>query len=166
MMKVQVNDKNNFTIETKEGITLIDGIEVNADIIDDAGGYHILHNNRSYSAEVIAADKSTKTFKVKINHNIYDVKLSDQYDELLRQLGFDKQTALVVNDLKAPMPGLVVSVLVKEGDVVKKGDSVIILEAMKMENVLKAAADVTVKKVKVNKGDKVEKNEVMILFEV
>jgi len=166
MFKAQVNEKNNFTIETNEGVTLIDGVEVNVDIIDDAGGYHILHNNRSFSAEVIAADKSTKTFKIKINHNIYDVKLSDEYDELLRKLGFDKQTALVVNDLKAPMPGLVVSVLVKEGDAVKKGDSVIILEAMKMENVLKAVADVVVKKVKVNKGDKVEKNEVMILFEI
>ena len=67
-------------------------------------------------------------------------------------------------DLKAPMPGLVVEVSVSEGQEIKKGDKLVVLEAMKMENILKSPADGVVKKVNVKKGNTVEKNEVLILF--
>jgi biotin carboxyl carrier protein len=60
------------------------------------------------------------------------------------------------------MPGLVLNVLVSDGQSVAKGDAVLVLEAMKMENIIKAPADGVVKKVAVVKGDKVEKNQVMI----
>ena len=69
-----------------------------------------------------------------------------------------------MTDLKAPMPGLVLQVLVKEGDEIRKGDNMLVLEAMKMENILKAPADCTIRTVKVNPGDKVEKNQVMIVL--
>jgi biotin carboxyl carrier protein len=62
------------------------------------------------------------------------------------------------------MPGLVLKVLVKDGDVIKKGDNILVLEAMKMENSIKAPADATIKSVKIIAGDKVEKNQVMILL--
>jgi len=88
--------------------------------------------------------------------------LKDKYDELLQQLGMDKMFAQKVNDLKAPMPGLVLDILVSEGQAIQKGDSLLILEAMKMENNLKATNDAVVKKIKVLKGDKVEKNTVLI----
>ncbi|HNH66215.1 MAG TPA: biotin/lipoyl-binding protein, partial [Bacteroidia bacterium] len=67
-----------------------------------------------------------------------------------------------VNDLKAPMPGLVLDILVSEGQTIQKGDSLLVLEAMKMENNLKAINDAVVKKINVSKGDKVEKNTVLI----
>jgi biotin carboxyl carrier protein len=67
-----------------------------------------------------------------------------------------------VGDLKAPMPGLVVDIPVKEGDTVSKGDTLVILEAMKMENALKAVADATVKKIAVTKGQAVDKNTLLI----
>ena len=70
-----------------------------------------------------------------------------------------------VNDLKAPMPGLVLDILVKEGDKINKGDTLIVLEAMKMENALKAIADATVKKVSVKKGNTVDKNQVLVQLE-
>jgi biotin carboxyl carrier protein len=62
------------------------------------------------------------------------------------------------------MPGLILSVAVAEGQEVKKGDPLLILEAMKMENVIKAPADATVKVIKVRKGDSVDKNQVLVLF--
>ena len=62
------------------------------------------------------------------------------------------------------MPGLVLSVLVKEGDEVKKGDNLLVLEAMKMENIIKSPADVTIKSIKIKASDKVEKNQVLIQF--
>jgi biotin carboxyl carrier protein len=69
-----------------------------------------------------------------------------------------------VNHIKAPMPGLIIDLRVKEGDVVKQNDPLIILEAMKMENVIKSPGDGTVKAVKVQKGNSVEKNQVLIEF--
>ena len=62
------------------------------------------------------------------------------------------------------MPGLIIDLKVKTGDTVKAGDSLLILEAMKMENMLKSPGDGVVKNVKVKKGDAVEKNQVLIEF--
>jgi biotin carboxyl carrier protein len=70
-----------------------------------------------------------------------------------------------VNDIKAPMPGLVLKVLVTPGQAIKKGDPVLILEAMKMENVFKATSDATVKEIKVAELTAVEKGEVLIVLE-
>ena len=62
------------------------------------------------------------------------------------------------------MPGMVLNILVTEGQDIKKGDPLIVLEAMKMENVLKSPTDGIVKKINVNKGIAVEKNQVLIQF--
>ncbi len=67
--------------------------------------------------------------------------------------------------LKAPMPGLVVRVLVIAGDHVTAGAGLVVMEAMKMENELKAAAAGTVKRVLVKPGDKVEKGAMLIELE-
>jgi biotin carboxyl carrier protein len=70
-----------------------------------------------------------------------------------------------VSEIKSPMPGLVLDILVKPGDVIKKGDQVLILEAMKMENILKSQTDATVKSVEIETGIAVEKGQVLIKFE-
>ena len=74
----------------------------------------------------------------------------------------DSKSSQKINDLYAPMPGLVVDILVKEGQSIKKGDTIIILEAMKMENSLKAMTDATVKKILVAIGAAVDKNAVLV----
>jgi biotin carboxyl carrier protein len=74
------------------------------------------------------------------------------------------RTAAKVNTVKAPMPGLIIDLRVKAGDTVKEGDPLLVLEAMKMENIIKAHGDGTVKQVKIKKGDSVEKNQVLIDF--
>ncbi|MNF13023.1 Glutaconyl-CoA decarboxylase subunit gamma [compost metagenome] len=67
-------------------------------------------------------------------------------------------------EIKAPMPGLVLNVIVESGQEVNKGDNLLILEAMKMENIIKSPSSGIVKKILVTKGDKVEKNEILIQF--
>lgn len=62
------------------------------------------------------------------------------------------------------MPGMVLNILVTEGQEVKKGDALIILEAMKMENILKSPTDGTIKKIAITKGFAVEKNQLLIQF--
>ena len=69
-----------------------------------------------------------------------------------------------VKDVKAPMPGLILDIKVRPGQEVKKGDPILILEAMKMENILKSPGDGVVKEIKVQTRQNVEKNQVLILF--
>lgn len=167
MINAKVNSNTTFAIEHNElnNSYSINGVAVELDMIKlNTNSYHVLSDNKSYHVEVLAADHSSKTFTIKINNEIHQVELKDRYDELLHQLGFDKIQVNKVNDIKAPMPGLVKEILVTEGQEIKTGDSLIILEAMKMENVLKSTADAIVKSIKVKKGATVEKNEVMIMM--
>ncbi len=165
MFKVSVNDKYSFEVRSEKDQVLVNGSPVNLDIYPvDKNTFHILNQNRSYNAELIHLNKSEKTCKVRVNNNTYTLRLTDQFDELLHKLGMDDLNALKVSELKAPMPGLVLKVLVSEGEEVRKGANLLVLEAMKMENIIKCPADVIVKSIKVNPSDKVEKNQVMIVF--
>ena len=98
-----------------------------------------------------------------------NVVLPDDIEERFRKAVFEKMgmkngATGKVNNIKAPMPGLIIDLRVKEGDKVMPGDALLILEAMKMENMIKASAESIVKSVKVKKGDSVEKNQVLIEF--
>ncbi|QJD80484.1 acetyl-CoA carboxylase biotin carboxyl carrier protein subunit [Spirosoma rhododendri] len=126
--------------------------------------FSILHQNRSYTAELLELNQTTKTVSLKINEHKYTVQLKDRFDLLLEKMGMSNMANAKVDDLKAPMPGLIVGVSVQPGDAVQKGDSLLILEAMKMENNLKAAAEGTVKAIRAAKGDRVEKGQVLIEF--
>lgn len=163
---VNGNQTHQLVLDAPGAITgTIDGAAFTLDVAKDAGGrMHVLRNNRSYNVEVLKADKAAKTITLLINGHSYEVQLADRFDALLKSLGMDKVASAKVNELKAPMPGLVLEVVVAEGQAVQKGDPLVVLEAMKMENILKAPADVVVKKVTVKKGTAVEKNQVLIQF--
>jgi biotin carboxyl carrier protein len=128
------------------------------------GNFHILYQNKGYQAEVIKIDQESKTVDLTIDGNKYSIQLRDKFDLLLEKMGMTSHTAVKVNTVKAPMPGLIIDLRVKDGDTVKEGDPLLVLEAMKMENIIKAHGDGIVKKVKVKKGDSVEKNQVLIDF--
>ena len=162
MYKVTVNKKE-FQVESDRNKMEIEGRAFVADILEyKKGKFHIIRDNKSISAELMEMNAEEKSFLFKVNNNIYTVNVRDKYDELLREMGIDATASRKVNDIKAPMPGLVLNVLVETGQTIQKGDAILILEAMKMENVLKAPADGVVKKVRIGKGDKVEKNQIMI----
>ncbi len=154
-MKAKVNNKYEFDLEEKKEFDLIQ--------IKD-GIFHILKDNKSYNAEVLKANKEEKTFVIRVNGNKYTVQLKDKYDELLEKMGMSSASGKKMKEMKAPMPGLVVDVRVKEGDAVKQGDGLIVLQAMKMENIIKSPAEGSIKKVHIKKGDAIEKNQVMISF--
>lgn len=165
MLKVKVNDKFNFEVSTERNQTLINGLPFEGDILKvNDRTFHIIFNDKSYQAELIDFDKTQKSCTVKVGNNIYPMQMSDQFDELLNQLGMDNLNSTKIAELKAPMPGLVLRVLASEGDKIEKGGNLLVLEAMKMENIIKAPADVTVKSLKIAAGDKVEKNQILMLF--
>jgi biotin carboxyl carrier protein len=76
----------------------------------------------------------------------------------------DRLATQAMNEIKAPMPGLILKVLVGAGDTVAKGDNLLVVEAMKMENIIKAPGDGVVSAILTQAGDKVEKNQVLIKF--
>ena len=166
MYKRKINNKTEYKVEKNRDQLLINDSEINADIqqLNDTS-YHIINDLKSYNAEVVSFDKAAKTAQIKVNGNLYTVTAQDQFDILLDQLGMSAMNANKVSDIKAPMPGLVLKLFVSEGTHVKKGDNLFVLEAMKMENIIKSPADVTVKSVKIKPGDKVEKGQVLLLFQ-
>src|SRR6478609_9548600 len=160
MFQTKVNGKNFEVIKNEESI-LINGEPFEWDFVKlSEDNFHILYKNKSYRAEVVKVDRVTKTFQFKINNKLQTVEVKDKFDLLLEKMGMANGASAKVNNVKAPMPGLVIDMKVKAGDVVKAGDPLLILEAMKMENILKASAEATVKNVKVKKGDSVEKGQV------
>jgi acetyl/propionyl-CoA carboxylase alpha subunit len=171
LYKVKVNNKEEHQVsfDGSDNIINVDNRVSEWDIISIKKGanpsFHILKDNKSFTAEVLEADYSTKSFVIRINGNKYSVVVKDRFDGLLHDLGMDIQASARIDNLKAPMPGLVLDVRVSEGQQILKNDPIIVLEAMKMENILKAQADGTIKMINVKKGDKVEKNQVMITFE-
>ncbi len=162
MYTVKVNNKE-FHIESDDKQQSIDGKQFDADVLEfKKGKFHIIRDNRSFEAEIIRVNKEDKTVIIKVNNTIYPVSVKDKYDELLQEIGIDAAGGKKVNDIKAPMPGMVLKVMVESGQKIQKGDAIVILEAMKMENILKAPADGVIKKIHILKGDKVEKNQVLI----
>ena len=155
--QVTINDKN-LEVTPKATHEL--------DIIAEGDGFfHILKNQKSYKAEIQSIDYLTKTFTFKINGSIHTAKINDMYDRLIDQLGMKVGTTQKVGDIKAPMPGLVIEVAVEVGQTLEKGDKVLILEAMKMENVIKAAGDGVVKAIHITQGQPVEKGQLLIEME-
>ncbi len=134
-------------------------------VTENNGTFHILKNNKAYRAEVIETNFDDKSFTIKVNGTTYEVKLEDHYDQLIKKLGLSKQVQYKVKDIKAPMPGLVINVNVEPGQAVQRGDALLILEAMKMENVIKSPGDGVVKKINVEKGAAVEKGYLLIEME-
>lgn len=156
-MKAAVNEQFDFSFE-----------ETNFDwdcVAVKDGQFHILHKGRSYMADVVAHNTAEKSFVIRINNSNYHVQLQDQYDELLKSLGMDNLNSQKESDIKAPMPGRVLDVLVAPGQSVAKGDGVLVLEAMKMENIIKSPTDGIIKSIAVQKDLAVEKNEVLVEFE-
>lgn len=166
MLKATVNNTRSFEIEESKGEFRLNQEAFDWDMIHIRDNiFHVMYQQRSFNAEVVEANHADKSFSIRINQHIYTVSLKDRFDLLLDQMGMSGANSAKLNHIKAPMPGKVLEMKVSVGDVVKKGDTVLILEAMKMENVIKAPGDGKVKSVRVAAQESVEKNAVLIEFE-
>lgn len=162
MLKVKVENAKEYSMD---GLEKVNGKLYKSDWVKLAeNSYHVLCQHRSYRVEVLEADYRNKTFTLKINEETIKLSAQDEYDELLKSLGMDSASSSKLSEVKAPMPGMVLDIIVKDGSTVNKGDSLLVLEAMKMENILKSPGEGLVKNIKIKKGDKVEKNQILITF--
>lgn len=129
------------------------------------GKFHILYKNKSVEIEIIDINPEEKKYHLLLDGKEFKLSLKDRLDLLIDQMGYRDLEVAAFKEVNAPMPGLVLEILVKEGDKVHKGDNLIILEAMKMENIIKADGEAAIKKIAINPGDKVQKNQLLIELE-
>ncbi len=127
--------------------------------------WHVLHDEKSLEAELMDSNFNSRNYKVKVNNNTYNVQINNPLDVLIKELGFEVGANKKVNDIKAPMPGLILDINVKAGQTVKENDPLLILEAMKMENVIVSPREGIIKSISVEKGNAVDKNQLLIEFE-
>jgi len=156
--KVTVNDAFHFDFE-KESISQLDAVPIGPNKV------HVLHQNKSYKAEIITSDFNHKSYTVKVNNTNYTVVISNPLDILIKEMGFEVGLTKQVNTIKAPMPGLILEINVVVGQSVKENDNLIILGAMKMENSFLSPRDGVIKSISVGKGDTVDKGQLLIEFE-
>ena len=164
MYKVKVNNKEVFEINGELNSIINTNDELQLQAMPN-GSFNIFVNKQLMNADIIDWNAENKIAKIKINQNLYEVAVQEPADLLLEKLGMVVPKAKKANALSSPMPGLILKVAVTHGQFVKKGESLIVLEAMKMENVFKASADCIIKEIKVQEKQAVEKGQELITFE-
>lgn len=167
-MEIHIGDRvADVSLVSKEGnkVTLtIDGEKVEVDIVfSENGSCSIIHDGNSFNAGLVRSEGG-KSYDVSILRKAYQVEIVDSQAKYLNTRRSEEEKAS--NQMFAPMPGKIVSIAAKEGDRLKAGDIVVVLEAMKMQSNYKATADCIVKKIYVNEGDSVNANQLMVELEL
>ena len=152
-----------FSVDFSGNQVIVNGKSYNFDLKEiSKNKMHLLLNQDSHNAELLEIDSNEKLLKLKFKGETISFGIKDDLDLLLEKISIDKN---VKNDkliIKAPIPGLIVNVLCKKGEDIKKGDTILVLEAMKIENTIKSPYQGLVKELYIKKGDKVEKGQVMV----
>lgn len=155
-----VNGKN-FEIEVNEdGKVMVNGEERAVDFqsISEAL-YSVIIENASFE---VAVELRDGIYNVMMQGDLYEATVLDERQQRMARASAGFSAAQGDISLKSPMPGLIVDVRVNEGQSVDKGQSLIVLESMKMENELKAPRAGTISRIQVKKGDSVEQNKVLL----
>ena len=124
--------------------------------------FHVIKKNKSFDVELEKADFNKREYVINVNSNSYTVKISNEIDQLIKEMGFTVGSSIKANSIKAPMPGIILSVNVEENQAVKEGETILILEAMKMENAITAPKDGIIKTIYAKSGETAEKGELLI----
>ena len=156
--KLKVNDQYEFQF-TADDLKSLDLVKTGTD------SFHLLENNQTYHINFSSKDFYGKSYGVKVNNANYAVTIANPLDLLIDEMGFALGASAQVSSIEAPMPGLILEVSVSEGQEVKEGDALLILEAMKMENVITSPREGIIKSITVKQGEAVEKKHVLITFE-
>jgi biotin carboxyl carrier protein len=152
--KVKAND---FVFNFKDHE--IDAMDI---VSNHPGEFNLLYNNESSNAKVLSSDVTGKKVTVEVNGENFDIEIKDELDQMLEVMGFGTGSTKHIKEIKAPMPGLVLDISVLEGQEVKEGDRILILEAMKMENSIMIHTDAIIKGIRVKAGQAVDKGQVLV----
>ena len=151
----QSNNMSNYKVFVEDTSFEIDSNDLQKIDLTNRGDLkHLLHNDKSYQVEVL--EIKGKLLRLKINNSTFDIKIADHVDQMVEKMGLNTVKEVVLKDIKAPMPGMILDIMVEAGQQITKGDPILILEAMKMENIIKAEGSGIVKNILLDKGTTVE----------
>ena len=157
--QVKILNQNENLLEV-----MIDDKVYHVDLMhNDEGSFSVLVNNHSHNITLVPSSKP-KQYTAYTLYNTYEPEVIDAASRYIRNRG-NGSIAQGTNRITAPMPGKIVKILVEAGQKVEKGQTAVIMSAMKMESEYKAASDGIVKSVNVEAGNTVESNQVLIEFE-
>ena len=155
LYQLTVNERSEFKLSEKDIVDL--------DFVKTASNsYHLIYNDNTYLVEVDQAQLSKGLITINVNGNTHKVKIETPLQRKIKALGINELNIGDGEIIKAPMPGKVLSILVKEGETVETGQDLLILEAMKMENIIKCSQDGIVEKIHINNTDTVDKNQTLL----
>jgi biotin carboxyl carrier protein len=132
---------------------------------DNEKFFTLTFNGKDFFGEILEEKTEDRKLKLKINHRVFEINKKGDLDDLIHALGMDVAKVRKLKEVQAPMPGRIVNIAVSIGQELNPGDDILSLEAMKMENVLKAEGTGKVKAILVKQDDVVDKGSVMIEFE-
>lgn len=127
--------------------------------------YNLIWHRRSAKLLLAAEGSNGKQMKIDVEGDSFEVQIKDELDQMLDSMGYNAAASRHIKEIKAPMPGLVINVAVTEGQEMKEGERILILEAMKMENSILLHANATIKKILVKAGQAVDKGQVLVELE-
>ena len=127
--------------------------------------YHIIHNHDSRIVYLDSVDLTQKKIKLLIDEKPFEIRIQNPLDLKIKDMGLQSSESQQLQYMKAPMPGLVLDVMVIPDQEVNIGDPLLILEAMKMENIIKAPRNGMIKAVHISKGASVDKGAILIEIE-
>lgn len=159
--KAEIQSREIHLEKTQEGI-LLDGKLSSLDIEKVGDEYFVYQEKKISKIKVIKKDGSD--LLLLINGKETKVKVKDHIAITLEKLGMDSLTEVEINEVRAPMPGVILDVIAAENQDVEKGDPLLILEAMKMENMIKSPTSGKIKQIAISKGQSVEKNALLVQF--
>ena len=125
--------------------------------------YLIFLQNKPYDVKIL--HRNEHHLQLKVNQKIIDLEIKDELDQLLEKLGMDNIANPVIKEIISPMPGTILDIMVTEGQSVDEGDPIMILEAMKMENIIKSPQSAVIKEIQATPGQNVIKGDKLIIFE-
>jgi biotin carboxyl carrier protein len=162
MKYVTTIDGQEYIIEIQDdGYVTVNGktYSIDFDSICDQPVYSLLLDQRSYEAYVYPVEEE---WQVLLHGRFFPARVEDEREKLLRAAAQSELSEQTEFQLKAPMPGLVITVPVAEGQAVQKGEVLLILESMKMQNELKAPRAGTVIRIRVGSGERVEQRQTLL----
>ncbi|MDX1363347.1 MAG: biotin/lipoyl-containing protein [Arenibacter latericius] len=127
--------------------------------------YHALSNLKSYDIKVIQSNFPDKEITLEVNGNPYHLKLEDQLDQMVNKMGMLATKSHQINQVTAPMPGLIIDIMASVGEEVSKGTPLLVLSAMKMENIITSPGQGIIKQLEVQVNDAVVKGQILIELE-
>jgi pyruvate carboxylase subunit B len=163
-VQVRIGDSTFDVVEIGPGRWSVDGQEI--EVESGAAGPQTMHLLIDGVSRVVTLENlGENRFRATVNGHVMEAGVRDARALLLERYGMANGVEAVGRTVRAPMPGLVVRVLVTAGDVVEAGQGVVVLEAMKMENELKAPSAGTVGAVHARVGTAVGKNDLLLEIE-